>query len=590
MSILDKIKNGELSSFKGGITPDEHKDLTSNLHTQSLPQPSELVIPLRQHSGSAAEVLVKPGDHVLVGTALTKPESKMQVPVHAPLAGTITALEMRPAPHASGRNEPCLILKVDAEQPQESASNPSFPEYTKEDPTVLLKHIKDMGIAGLGGAGFPTDVKLSSNVGSDHPKCQVLIINGAECEPYITCDDRIMQEQPTQIIKGAAILKHILKPDYTVFAIEDNKPQAIKAISEAIKAEGLTDARVTVLPVKYPSGAARNLIKLITGIEVPYTARSADYGFIVQNVSTVKAVFDAVVCGIPLTERLITVTGNAIARPGNYFVKTGTSVSFILHQVGYQKPTVPRIILGGPMMGFTIHTSQVPVIKTTSCIIAPGNGELVRTVPQVQCIRCGRCAHACPSRLVPYELYSSCVTGNMKEALKNGLKSCIECGCCSFVCPSAVRLTEEFRVAKATLRTEKAQERKLKVCRERYQAKQIRLQEEEKLRAERRAQALAKAKAMQEAKAKAQAQAKAQAKAQAQAAQVAPTKANENITKVEAVAPTKAPSVNRVAPSQDTPKAPSQKAPKVPNQEAPNAPTSVAQTMVKPNPVKEDKN
>lgn len=511
MSILKKIKNGELSSFKGGISVAEHKELTSNLPSLVMPYPDTLVIPLRQHSGSAAEVLVQVGDKVLAGTPLTKPIHTMQVPVHAPLAGTITDLKMYQAPHPSGLLEPCLILEVDKTKPLTQAENTKYPNYENESAQTLLAHIKNMGIAGLGGAGFPTDVKLSSNVGETHPKCQVLIINGAECEPYVTCDDCIMQEQAEAIVNGAKILAHILNPYYIVFAIEENKPQAIIKMQSAIEHIGLKNARVTVLPVKYPSGAARNLIKIITGIEVPYNARSADYGFIVQNVSTVKAVYDAVILGLPLTERLVTITGNAIDKPGNYLVKTGTTVNFILKQVGYKPQKVPRIILGGPMMGFTIHSTKVPIIKTTNCLIAPSDNELIRTVPQVQCIRCGRCAHACPSRLVPYELYSSCIANNMKEALKNGLKSCIECGCCSFVCPSAVRLTEEFRVAKATLKTQKAQERKLQICQERYAQKIERIALEEKQRAERRAQALAKAKAMQEAKAKAALNSKAQA-------------------------------------------------------------------------------
>jgi|SRR5574344_79708 Na+-translocating ferredoxin:NAD+ oxidoreductase subunit C len=500
MTRWDHIKNGQIYSFKGGIYPCEHKH-TKTVASIELGIPELLVLPLKQHSGSAAEVLVKEGQHVLANAPLTAPKSTMQVPIHAPVSGTIVCLGNKPIAHPSGLTEPCIVLSPDPVDKQEKFLNQAYPNYLNEDPVVLLQHIKNMGIAGLGGAGFPTDVKLRSSVCNDTP-CELLIINGAECEPYITCDDRLMCERASEIIDGISVLQHVLKPRYTVIAIEDNKPMAIQTINNAISTKKINDIRVTALPVKYPSGAARNLIKIITGIEVPYSARSSSYGVVVQNVSTAFAVGEAVIKGQPLVKRMLTVAGEALAKPGNIWAFLGTSILDLLNACEFKAPTQPRIIVGGPMMGFTLINANVPIIKTTNCILAPDASEIKRIKPQVDCIHCGRCAKVCPSRLVPYELYDYCVTEEHERALKNGLKSCIECGCCSFVCPSAIRLVESFRQEKAKVKAENKRTTKLEIARERFIQKKIRLEEEEKLRAERKAAALAKAKAMQEAKAK----------------------------------------------------------------------------------------
>ena len=462
---------------------------------EHVPAPEYLTLPLKQHSGAPAEVLVKPGQHVLADEPLTSPKSAMQVPIHAPLSGTVVSVAMSGIPHPSGYMEPCVKIRCDV--PGESGYgecyvNPSYPDYQNTDRETLLNHINRMGIAGLGGAGFPTDVKLRSSAKAEN--CQVLIINGAECEPYITCDDRLMRERADRIIEGIRILQYILNPVYTVVAVENNKPEAIRELNRAISSSGIPETRVTEIPVKYPSGAARNLITVITGIEIPYNARSTAYGIVVHNVSTVYAVADAVLRGKPLTHRIVTVTGSALKRRGNVEIPLGYSIKELMNHFEYTAPSVPRIIVGGPMMGFTIHDANVPVIKTSNCIIAPGEHEIERTKPQVNCIRCGRCARACPSRLIPYELYAFCVANEHEAALKCGLKSCIECGCCSFVCPSAIRLIAEFRQEKAQIKIEKIKKDRINAAKERFVLKQQRLAEEERLRAERKAAALAKIK------------------------------------------------------------------------------------------------
>lgn len=498
MTRWGKIKKGEIFSFKGGIFPSEHKN-TKTIASRELGIPARLVLPLKQHSGNAAEVLVSVGQHVLANEALTAPKSAMQVPIHAPVSGTIASISQEPVAHPSGLTEPCIVLIPDTEDKQQQKQCPSYPDFINTDPTIILEHIKSMGIAGLGGAGFPTDVKLRSSLSSEHP-CELLIINGAECEPYITCDDRLMCERADDIISGIKVLQHVLKPRFTVIAIESNKPKAIEALSHSIEAKQLQDARVTVLPVKYPSGAARNLIKLITDIEIPYKARSSSYGVVVQNVSTAFAVGEAVIKGQPLTRRMLTVAGEALGNPSNIWVYLGTSVMDLLKNCDFTPTENPRVIVGGPMMGFTLKKATVPIIKTTNCIIAPNQQEIKRVKPQVDCIHCGRCARVCPSRLVPYELYDFCINEEHERVLKNGIKSCIECGCCSFVCPSAIRLVESFRQEKAKLKAEKRKQEKLNIAKERYMQKKLRLEAEEKLRAERKAAALAKAKALQAAK------------------------------------------------------------------------------------------
>ncbi|SFP33297.1 electron transport complex protein RnfC [Ruminobacter amylophilus] len=497
MSRWDKIKNGVLFRFKGGIYPPENK-ITADKPIEHIPDPEYLVLPLKQHSGAPADILVKPGQHVLADEPLTSPSSPMQVPIHAPVSGTVEAVAPAGVPHPSGFKEPCIRIKCDTpEEQQKNApfSHDSYPDYTSVDREVLLTHINRMGIAGLGGAGFPTDVKLRSSAKAEN--CQVLIINGAECEPYITCDDRLMQERADRIIEGIRVLQYILNPVYTVIAVENNKPEAIRKLSEAIQTSGVENTRVTEIPVKYPSGAARNLITVITGIEIPYNARSTAYGIVVHNVSTVYAVADAVLRGKPLTHRIVTVTGTALEKQTNVEIPLGYSIRELLTHFRYHAPSTPRIIVGGPMMGFTIHNADVPVIKTSNCIIAPAQHEIERTKPQVNCIRCGRCARACPSRLIPYELYAFCVANEHESALKCGLKSCIECGCCSFVCPSAIRLIAEFRQEKAQIKIEKLKKDKIKAAKERYTLKQQKLAEEERLRAERKAAALAKIKNQQ---------------------------------------------------------------------------------------------
>ena len=492
--LLQKIANGKIWKFFGGIKPQELKD-TSNCVIETLKIPSLITIPLSRHLGPEGEILVNVGDHVKRGQPLTVASGRY-VPVHASTSGTISAISKEVLPHPSGYTDLCISIKTDGldeSEPYNPISN-----WESVDNNTLLERIRSYGIEGLGGAVFQTEAKLRSALDDAKDGCKVLIINGCECEPAITCDDRIMQEQATDIAKGIAILNKILKPTVTVVAIEDNKQKAIQAMDVACKGV----ATVRVIPTIYPSGAARNLIKIITGIEVPYNVHTSECGIVVDNVGTVLAVKEAIIDGKPLTERVITVTGDNFKHQGNVRVRLGTSVRFILSNFGLNPEYHQRVILGGPMMGFTLPTIDVPITKAASCVLAPSSKQIPKLKQQTNCIRCGRCARVCPSRLVPYQMYSQSKASNHAAAQKCGIKDCTLCGACAYVCPSFIPLTAQFRYEKAVEKHIYEAEKRNARAKERMDAKQQRLHEEELARQKKKEEALARIKAQKEAEAK----------------------------------------------------------------------------------------
>lgn len=492
--LLQKIANGKIWKFFGGIKPQELKD-TSNCVIETLKIPSLITIPLSRHLGPEGEILVNVGDHVKRGQPLTVASGRY-VPVHASTSGTISAISKEVLPHPSGYTDLCISIKpdgLDESEPYNPISN-----WESVDNNTLLERIRSYGIEGLGGAVFQTEAKLRSALDDAKDGCKVLIINGCECEPAITCDDRIMQEQATDIAKGIAILNKILKPTVTVVAIEDNKQKAIQAMDVACKGV----ATVRVIPTIYPSGAARNLIKIITGIEVPYNVHTSECGIVVDNVGTVLAVKEAIIDGKPLTERVITVTGDNFKHQGNVRVRLGTSVRFILSNFGLNPEYHQRVILGGPMMGFTLPTIDVPITKAASCVLAPSSKQIPKLKQQTNCIRCGRCARVCPSRLVPYQMYSQSKASNHAAAQKCGIKDCTLCGACAYVCPSFIPLTAQFRYEKAVEKHIYEAEKRNARAKERMAAKQQRLHEEELARQKKKEEALARFKAQKEAEAK----------------------------------------------------------------------------------------
>ena len=474
--IIAKIRAGKTWRFHGGIHPAEHKDESSESPIERLEPASVYIVPVRQHSGDAGTIVVKTGDYVRKGDPLTRSSGRRDLPVSAPTSGTIAKIGLHTAPHQSGLED--LEITITPDGKDEWRERHPIGDFRTKSPEELLSIIHNAGIAGMGGAGFPADQKIAGAVGKTH----ILIINGSECEPYITCDDRLMRESAAEIVEGVRILQYILKPEVAIIAIEDNKPEAAQAIKDAVKEED--DIIVRILETRYPTGAARPLIRRLTGIEVGYTSRSTDFGIEMQNVATTYAIKRAVEDDEPLVERIVTVTGNNFGRRGNFIVPFGTPVRHILDRCEWHGEARNELILGGPMMGFTVPTPDVSVTKTINCVFSPDSTEVMSYDNPLECIRCGRCARVCPSRLLPFALVKAAKAGDSEAIQRERIRDCIECGCCAFVCPSRIPLVRYIRIAKARIREESAEARK-KQNTERLIAEK--LSREEKIAAARKA-------------------------------------------------------------------------------------------------------
>ncbi len=440
---LAAVRSGKIWNFHGGIHPDQHKD-TAASPIQDLPLPNILVVPLRQHSTRAGELLVKEGDHVLRGQPLTLAVARGAIPVHAPTSGTVKSVSPARASHPSGLKAPAVTIIPDGEDqwiPLEG-----HPNWQEEDPAALAELVCTAGVAGMGGAGYPAGHKLLSARG----KISILIINGCECEPYLTADDALMRGKAPEVVEGIRIVQHILKPEITLLALEDNKPEAAAAMEQAIRESG-GGIELRILPTIYPTGAARPLIRRLTGMEVGYDNRSNDFGVTMHNVASCHAIREAVVLGRPSTERVVTLAGENFRQPGNYLIRHGTLLKHLINHVGLKDEKIVHMILGGPMMGFSAPGMDTPLVKTTGCVIAPSRKELPLEEHRMACIKCGRCQEVCPSHLVPYMLLSHSVARNFQGLEDCHFKDCIQCGCCTYVCSSAIPLVMEFRKAKAEM-------------------------------------------------------------------------------------------------------------------------------------------
>ncbi|HHF3757301.1 electron transport complex subunit RsxC [Haemophilus influenzae] len=482
--VLSRFNSGKLWDFKGGIHPPEMKSQSNSQPLRHLPLGTDFYIPLKQHVGTTGNLLIKEGDYVLKGQALTKGDGLRMLPVHAPTSGTIKSIKPYVATHPSGLDEPTIHLQADSLD-QWIERNP-IDNFSTLSPEQLIHKIYQAGIAGLGGAVFPTAAKIQSA----EQKVKLLIINGAECEPYITCDDRLMRERADEIIEGIRILRYILRPEKVVIAIEDNKPEAIEAIRKAL--QGANDISVRIIPTKYPSGATKQLIYLLTGIEVPSGARSSSIGVLMQNVGTMFAIKRAVINDEPLIERVVTLTGNKIAEKGNYWVRLGTPISQILSDVGYQFDKYFPVFVGGPMMGLELPNFNAPVTKIVNCLLAPDYLEYAEPEAEQACIRCSSCSDACPVNLMPQQLYWFARSEDHKKSEEYALKDCIECGICAYVCPSHIPLIQYFRQEKAKIWQIKEKQKKSDEAKIRFEAKQARMEREEqerKARSQRAAQA-----------------------------------------------------------------------------------------------------
>ncbi|WP_261844307.1 electron transport complex subunit RsxC [Aliamphritea ceti] len=474
----------QVHSFHGGIHPPENKRQSTGGSIICAPVPSRVVLPLQQHIGLPADPLVKVGDKVLKGQTVAEAIGRISANIHASTSGTVTAIEAHPVPHMSGMMAECIIIEADGED--KWTEHQGLDDYQQLPKPELIEFIRQAGVAGMGGAGFPTDVKL--HLGDDHI-VNTLIINAAECEPYITADDMLMRERADKILGGIEIIAHLLKPLHIIVGIEDNKPQAIRSLREAFDSSELNLDIISV-PTKYPSGGEKQLIKLLTGVEVTSGRIPADVGIVCQNVGTTTAVYDAVIHGKPLVSRVITITGEAVARPQNIEAHIGTPFADLLEFCGLNEQHLARLIVGGPMMGLTIENPQIPMIKTSNCLIAGSRNEFPAQPPAQACIRCGMCEQVCPVELLPQQLHWFAKGREFEKAKHHNLFDCIECGACSYVCPSNIPLVQYYRFAKGEIRKEDSEQRKADHARLRFEARQAR-QEQEQLEKELRRKARA---------------------------------------------------------------------------------------------------
>jgi H+/Na+-translocating ferredoxin:NAD+ oxidoreductase subunit C len=464
--------------FQGGLHLPDRKELSSGRPVIRSALPRRLTLPLQQHIGAAAQPLVRPGEAVLKGQLIAKAQGYVSAPLHAPTSGTVLAIEHHPVPHPSGLSALCIVIESDGHE--EWAELPeSMPDYAMRAPSELRERIRWAGIVGLGGAAFPSSVKL--NPGPD-AAIHTLIINGAECEPYITCDDRLMREQSQRILEGVRILMHVLGAGQCLIGVEDNKPEAIQALYSACQAPDLSDVRVVRIPTLYPSGGEKQLVKVLTGREVPSHGLPAQIGMVCHNVGTAAAVADAVLAGRPLLSRVVTLTGLGIREPRNLEVLIGTPAAELIAQAGGYTAGVRKLILGGPMMGFTLSTDAVPITKAANCLLAVTADESPDPGPARPCIRCGECARVCPVGLLPQQMYWHARARDLEKIQDHHLFDCIECGCCAHVCPAHIPLVQYYRFAKTESWAQEQEKRKAELAKHRHDAREARLHRQEEER------------------------------------------------------------------------------------------------------------
>jgi electron transport complex protein RnfC len=551
--IIEKLNNHELWDFPGGVFPAERKTLSNQTPIAKLPIPESLYVTVKQHIGVEGHLIVEVGQKVLKGQALTKSMNPFAVPIHAPTSGEIAAIHKHVSAHPSGLPE--LTVHITSDKQDKWTQLSPLIDYLNQPKMKILTAICDAGISGMGGAGFPTHIKSSPKKDVDF-----LIINGIECEPYITSDDRLMREHAWQIRQGIDVLCHLLNPKHVLIGIENNKPEAIEAMQVACREN--PNYRVCNVPTKYPAGGEKQLIQVLTNREVPAQGLPVDVGVIMHNVGTCFAIADAIFSGKPLIERVVTVTGEAVEKPGNIWALIGSPVAHLLENCIYKQAgqSRPNIIMGGPMMGFSVTSDLVPVVKTTNCILAPTDKEIAGNNEQA-CIRCSACADVCPASLLPQQLFWHSKAKELDKAQEYNLFDCIECGACAYVCPSEIPLVHYYRIAKSEIRVEQQEKQKSDKARERFENREARLiaeqqarDEKHRLAAESRKQAMSSsgnnakdkiAAALARAKAKKQTSSLVE-DMQGKSVDVAPANKAEQVTKAQAAdASTKAASSNQ---------------------------------------------
>lgn len=472
--------------FNGGVHPPENKSQSAQLPISQLSLPEKLVLPLRQHVGNIPKIKVQVGDHVLKGQLIAEAEGSVSAAIHAPTSGTILAIADATIPHPSGLPDRCITISPDG---KDIWIEKKALDWRTGDRKNLVASLRLSGIVGLGGATFPTHIKLRADGKSG---VHTLIINAAECEPYITCDDRLMRERADEIVQGIAIAQFMLGAERVIIGMEDNKPEAARAMQAAVKkaaalATASTKMEVIVVPTLYPSGDARRLVHLVLGTEIPHNKRTTEVGLQVFNVATVLALYRYFELGEPSISRIVSMTGN-VQQPQNFEVLFGTPLPHLVAAAGGAKADTSHYIMGGPMMGFALPDENVPITKAANCIIAASPTLFEPPPPAMPCIRCARCADACPVNLQPQELYWFAKADNFEKANDYKLFDCIECGACSYVCPSNIPLVQYYRYAKSEIiAADKAQEA-ADLARERNDFRLARIEREKLERAQKHAE------------------------------------------------------------------------------------------------------
>jgi Na+-translocating ferredoxin:NAD+ oxidoreductase subunit C len=467
----------KLFRFRGGVHPEDHKLSTNQHNIVKMPVPKHLYVPIQQHIGAPAVPEINIGDKVLKGQLLARSQGMISAPIHAPTSGQIIDITDYIAPHPSGLTVTTIIIEADG---QDKWSE----ELHGLDGTEVLSaqkiaaQVGNAGVVGMGGATFPSAVKLKL---SARNVIDTLIINGGECEPYLTCDDRLMRERAEEILDGVWMILRATGAKRAYLVVEDNKPEAFTALEHACRNQ--THIKTVKVAARYPMGSEKHMIKTVTGLEVPAGGLGADIGVLVHNMGTAYAVHRAVRHGIPLISRIVTVGGAAIKNPQNVEVLIGTPLKDVVEFCGGLSSTPQRIIMGGPMMGQIMPNLDVPVVKGTSGILALTAAELA-TQQITPCIRCGSCVQACPCGLLPLHMAAHTKAGNLDKVAELGLVDCVGCGCCSYVCPSHIPLVHYFNYAKGELAAKQQAKHRAEENRKLIELKNQRLEREKRAKEE----------------------------------------------------------------------------------------------------------
>ncbi len=462
----------DLGKLHGGLRLDANKHESTARGIRDVPVPPQLVLPLAQHVGAPAQPVIGVGERVLKGQLIADCEGTLGAPVHASSSGRIAAIEAWPIVRRFGDRAPCIVIETDGEDRAVEAAEARLP-FTEQTPDVLAHRILQGGIVGLGGAVFPTAQKLIQAGTAD---LDFLILNGVECEPYISCDDMLMRERAAEVVRGGQVLLHVLGLDTCYIAIESDKPEALRALGDALSS--IDDGRFVIkqVPTIYPSGGEDQLVQLVTNREVPSGGLPSDVGCLVQNVGTAVAIHDWILGGEPLISRVTTITGPGVAEPMNVRARVGTTVADMVAFAGGYTDAARQLVIGGPMTGRSVTTDRVPVVKATNCILVLSERAL--DGPERPCIRCGNCADVCPVQLLPQQLFWYACADNEQQLRAYGLTDCIECGCCDLVCPSHIPLTADFRKAKARIQELADEKARAERARRRFEARNERLDRE----------------------------------------------------------------------------------------------------------------